>query len=143
MTFRQYVPALIEENKWRATRYGLDGQLIDFGKERQHPARELIRELLEWFIDDVVDELGSRKEIEYAWRILGDPLAKSVRLATGREHDGRLVGLAIAKVPDPPRVRRVQAVADHRGERRLAAAFQLDERLGLAVQRERRGLAEV
>jgi carboxylate-amine ligase len=70
ITFRVYPSELIEENKWRAVRYGLDGKLIDFGKQRELPARELIRELIEWFIDDVIDELGSRKEIEYAFRIL-------------------------------------------------------------------------
>ena len=70
MTFRVYPPALIEENKWRAVRYGLDGKLIDFGKQQELPARELIRELIEWFLDDVMDELGSRKEVEYAFRIL-------------------------------------------------------------------------
>jgi carboxylate-amine ligase len=70
ITFRVYPSELIDENKWRAVRYGLDGKLIDFGKERELPARELIRELIEWFIDDVVDELGSRKDIEYAFKIL-------------------------------------------------------------------------
>ena len=70
MTFRIYPPTLIEENKWRAVRYGLDGKLIDFGKQEELPARELIRELIEWFIADVVDELGSRQEVEYAYRIL-------------------------------------------------------------------------
>jgi glutamate---cysteine ligase / carboxylate-amine ligase len=70
MTFRVYPADLIEENKWRAVRYGLDGRLIDFGKEQEYPARELIRELIDWFIDDVVDELGSRADVEYAYRIL-------------------------------------------------------------------------
>ncbi|HEX2189601.1 MAG TPA: carboxylate-amine ligase, partial [Longimicrobiaceae bacterium] len=70
MTFRVYPPDLIEENKWRAVRYGLDGRLLDLGKQAEVPARELIRELLEWFIGDVVDELGSRAEVEYAYRIL-------------------------------------------------------------------------
>ena len=51
------------ENKFRAVRYGLDGKLIDFGKQIEVPARELILEYLA-FIDDVVDELGSREEIE-------------------------------------------------------------------------------
>src|SRR5215207_7662254 len=69
-TFRVYPTALIEENKWRAVRFGLDGKLIDFGKQQELPARTLIREMLEWFISDVVDELGSRKEIEYAFKIL-------------------------------------------------------------------------
>lgn len=70
MTFRIYPAALIEENKWRAVRYGLDGRLIDFGKQEEVLARDLMQELIEWFISDVVDELGSRKEVEYAYRIL-------------------------------------------------------------------------
>ncbi|MGE0439264.1 MAG: carboxylate-amine ligase [Gemmatimonadales bacterium] len=79
--WRQYPAALIEENKWRACRYGLDGQLIDFGKSQQFPARALIRELVEWFIDDVVDELGSRKEIEYAFKILDEGTSADRQLA--------------------------------------------------------------
>ena len=50
---------MIEENKWRAVRFGLDGKLIDFGKEQELPARELISRDVAWFVDDVVDELGS------------------------------------------------------------------------------------
>ncbi len=57
------------ENKWRALRYGLDGKLIDFGKQIEVPVRDLIYEYLQ-FVDDVVDELGSRKEINYIHRIL-------------------------------------------------------------------------
>src|SRR5205085_5322260 len=53
-----------------AVRFGLDGKLVDLGKQQEAPARTLIRELLEWFIDDVLDDLGSRKEVEYAFRIL-------------------------------------------------------------------------
>jgi carboxylate-amine ligase len=82
MTFRVYSPALIEENKWRAVRYGLDGKLIDFGKQTELPARELIREMIEWFIGDVMDELGSRKEIEYAYRILEEGTSADRQLAT-------------------------------------------------------------
>jgi carboxylate-amine ligase len=67
--FRLYRRALIMENKWRAARYGLDGKLIDFGKEEEVPLRDLIYEYLS-FIDDVVDELGSRDEINYIHRIL-------------------------------------------------------------------------
>ena len=70
MTFRVYPSDLIEENKWRAVRYGLDGKIIDFGNEREAPAPQLIAELLEWFIGDVVDELGSRAEVEYAFKIM-------------------------------------------------------------------------
>ncbi|MEO8449546.1 MAG: carboxylate-amine ligase [Gemmatimonadota bacterium] len=82
LSWRPYASALIEENKWRACRYGLDGKLIDFGKEREFPARDLIRELIEWFIGDVVDELGSRKEVEYAFKILAEGTSADRQLAT-------------------------------------------------------------
>src|SRR2546423_3503982 len=57
--FRKYMPALIAENKWRAIRYGIDGNLIDFGKQAEVPMRDLAVELVE-FVGDVVAELGSR-----------------------------------------------------------------------------------
>ena len=69
--FRIYHRALIQENKWRAVRWGIDGKLIDFGKEKEVPVRDLVLELLE-FIDDVVDELGSRKEVEYVHTVLAE-----------------------------------------------------------------------
>jgi carboxylate-amine ligase len=81
-TFRVYPSELIEENKWRAVRYGLEGSLIDWGKERELPARELVRELIEWFIGDAVDELGSRAEVEYAYRILEEGSSADRQLAT-------------------------------------------------------------
>jgi carboxylate-amine ligase len=68
-TFRIYNRALIMENKWRASRYGIDGKLIDFGKQIELDERDLIREYLE-FVDDVVDELGSRDEINYIHQML-------------------------------------------------------------------------
>jgi carboxylate-amine ligase len=67
--FRLYRRSLLMENKWRAARYGLDGKLVDFGKQTEVPERELIEEYLE-FVDDVVDELGSRKEVEYIREIM-------------------------------------------------------------------------
>ena len=62
--FRIYRRSLILENKWRACRYGLDGNLIDFGKQTEVPCRQLIDELLE-FVEDVVDDLGTRDEMNY------------------------------------------------------------------------------
>ena len=67
--FRLYRRMLIQENKWRAVRWGIDGTMVDFGKQKEVPTRDLILELLD-FIDDVVDELGSRKEIEHIHTIL-------------------------------------------------------------------------
>ncbi|MDO8680208.1 MAG: carboxylate-amine ligase [Acidobacteriota bacterium] len=67
--FRIYSRALIMENKWRAARYGLEGKLIDFGQEKEVPARELMLEYLD-FVDDVLDELDSRSEVEYIHTML-------------------------------------------------------------------------
>lgn len=67
--FRIYRRALMMENKWRAARYGIHGKLIDFGKQEEVPFMSLARELLE-FIDDVVDELGSREEINYIFKMM-------------------------------------------------------------------------
>lgn len=63
-TWRIYRRTLIAENKWRAVKDGIEGKLIDFGIEQEVPLRFLTEELLD-IIDDVVDELGSRREIEY------------------------------------------------------------------------------
>jgi carboxylate-amine ligase len=60
---------LIQENKWRAVRWGLEGKMIDFGKQKEVPVRDLILELLD-FVDDVLDDLGSRKEVEHVHTIL-------------------------------------------------------------------------
>lgn len=67
--FRTYRRDLMMENKWRAARYGIQGKLIDFGKEEEVSFMELAKELLE-FIDDVVDELGSREEINYIFKMM-------------------------------------------------------------------------
>jgi glutamate---cysteine ligase / carboxylate-amine ligase len=80
MKFISYSRALINENKWRAARYGIDGNLIDFGKEMEVNCRNLILELLD-FIDDVVDELGSRNEINYIHKILANGTGADRQLA--------------------------------------------------------------
>lgn len=64
MSWRIYRSELIAENKWRAVRYGVDGKLIDFGVQDEVPLRFLVNELVE-FVDEVVDELNIRKEVEY------------------------------------------------------------------------------
>src|SRR5580692_3779094 len=69
MNYMIYPRALVNENKWRASRYGIDGSLIDFGIEAEVNARVLIYELLD-FIDDVVDQLGSRHALGYVKKIL-------------------------------------------------------------------------
>jgi carboxylate-amine ligase len=82
--FRLYRRALIMENKWRALRYGIDGKLIDFGKRIEVPLRDLMYEYLH-LIDDVVDELGSREEINYIHRILEHGSGADRQIAVFRE----------------------------------------------------------
>jgi carboxylate-amine ligase len=67
--FRLYRRSLLMENKWRAARYGLEGKLIDFGKQKEVAETELVEEYLE-FVDDVVDELDCRPEVEYVREIM-------------------------------------------------------------------------
>jgi len=69
MSFMMYHRSLINENKWRASRYGIDGKLIDFGIESEVDCRYLINELMD-FVDDVVDDLGSRHAMKSIDRIL-------------------------------------------------------------------------
>ena len=85
-SWRRYRHHLIEENKWRAVRWGLDGTLIDFGKRTAVPARFLIGEMLE-FVEDVVDELEVREEVAYAETILEHGTSADRQLATYRETD--------------------------------------------------------
>jgi carboxylate-amine ligase len=82
--YRQYARPLLMENKFRAVRYGLDGKLIDFGKQIEVPVRELIVEYLA-FVDDVVDELGSREELEYIHTMLEQGSGADRQLAVFRE----------------------------------------------------------
>ena len=69
MGWRLYRRSLLNENKQRAARFGIGGKLIDFGKRKEVPFSELLDELLE-FVDDVVDELGSRAAVDYAREIM-------------------------------------------------------------------------
>ncbi|MFZ9661185.1 MAG: carboxylate-amine ligase [Chitinophagaceae bacterium] len=69
LNFIIYPRQLVNENKWRASRYGIDGRLIDFGKAEEVNTRVLIYELLD-FIDDVADDLGARPALSLVQKIL-------------------------------------------------------------------------
>jgi glutamate---cysteine ligase / carboxylate-amine ligase len=84
MGFRMYPRALIEENKWRAARWGMEGKLIDFGKQAEVPMRDLAIELLV-FTDDVVDDLGSREALEPLHRILREGTSAERQLRVFKE----------------------------------------------------------
>jgi carboxylate-amine ligase len=102
--FRLYRRMLIQENKWRAVRWGIDGKMIDFGKQKEVPTRDLILELLD-FVDDVVDELGSRKEIEHVHTILERRTSAEEQLRVFEETKDlksvvdRLIELTMENVP--------------------------------------------
>jgi len=83
-SFNVYRLALIKENKFRAARYGVQGNMIDFGLQKEVPTKELILELLD-FIEDVVDELGSRDEINYVHTILREGTGAAKQLAVFEE----------------------------------------------------------
>jgi carboxylate-amine ligase len=96
--FRSYRRALIEENKWRASRWGLEGSLIDFGRRTEVPMRRLALELIE-FVDDVVDELGSRREVEHVHTIVRDGTSAERQLAI-HERTGDLAAVVRALVDE-------------------------------------------
>ena len=79
----------IEENKWRAMRYGLDAEVLDFESFRRLSMRDALRELLD-LVDDVVDELGSRREINYIRALLDDPRGTGAdrQIAAYQESEG-------------------------------------------------------
>jgi carboxylate-amine ligase len=106
--FRQYHRALLMENRWRAMRHGLEGRLIDFGKEKEVPITDLVAELLE-FIDEVVDDLGSRRYVEHVHTMIAGGNGAQRQLAVfERTGDLRAVVEDIVKetaveVPTSPR----------------------------------------
>jgi glutamate---cysteine ligase / carboxylate-amine ligase len=69
VTFRSYSKRLLDENRWRASRYGLDGKLIDFGRKCQVEERDLLYEMLE-FVSAEAEELGNKAEIAHIERIM-------------------------------------------------------------------------
>lgn len=92
LNFMMYSRALLNENKWRASRYGIDGSLIDFGKESEVNTRVLIYELLD-FVDDVIPHLGSRHAINYVHKILEHGTGADRQLAV-YEQTGNMVDVA-------------------------------------------------
>ena len=59
---------LIEENKWRASRYGTDAKLIDLGLGEEKPFTELAHELVE-FVSDAAEALGTVNYLEHVLEI--------------------------------------------------------------------------
>ena len=111
LSFRLYRRRLLDENRWRACRYGLDGKLIDFGSEQEADERGLIHELLA-FIKDEVDELGIHREVAHVETILREGSGADRQLAVwNRTQDTKAVvdqiieetyeGLTLSKPASP------------------------------------------
>src|SRR6266478_5520429 len=91
ITFRIYRRRLLDENRWRAARYGIDGKLIDFGKETEVEERSLLTELLE-FVASEVNEFGTQREMTHIERIMREGTGADRQLATyARTHDIKAV----------------------------------------------------
>lgn len=84
LNFMMYSRALLNENKWRASRYGIDGNMIDFGKETEVNTRVLIYELLN-FVDDVIPHLGSQHAISHVHKILEEGTGADQQLKVFQE----------------------------------------------------------
>jgi carboxylate-amine ligase len=90
-TFRVYRRRLLDENRWRAARYGIDGKLIDFGKEAEVEERSLLNELLA-FVASEADELGTHREMAHIERIMSEGTGADRQLAAWkRTHDMKAV----------------------------------------------------
>src|SRR5207248_9902439 len=90
-TFRVYRRRVLDENRWRASRYGIDGKLIDFGREAEVETRSLLNELIEFISTEIV-ELGSVREMEHIERIIREGTGADRQLAVWeRSHDMKTV----------------------------------------------------
>lgn len=89
LSFNIYRSGIIEENKWRAARYGVHGKLIDWGKKEEVPFAQLAQELVS-FVWDVAGELGSRKEVEDILRIVKDGTSADHQIAVYEKTNGDL-----------------------------------------------------
>jgi carboxylate-amine ligase len=101
MSWRHYRHMHITENKWRAVRYGIEGDLIDFGLEESVQFHLLMEELLE-IVDDVLDDLDCRQEVEYINTILRNGTSADRQIAVYEQNGG-----------DDNRKEALQAVVDN------------------------------
>lgn len=92
MSWRHYISPLVEENKWRASRYGIRGKLIDFGQQKERPYAELLEEMIE-FVAEASDMLGTSHEVANVRKILheGTSAEKQLEVYKNSSNDTRAV----------------------------------------------------
>lgn len=79
--WRVYARGIIEENMWRAQRYGTDGSLVDFGKGVLVPMPDLIDEFIELLAQDAI-EFDVREEVRHARTIVAEGTSAHRQIAT-------------------------------------------------------------
>ncbi|GJL82219.1 MAG: putative glutamate--cysteine ligase 2 [marine bacterium B5-7] len=101
MKWRRYARMLIEENRWRAHRYGIDEGLIDFGRGETVPYPELFEEMLD-LIDDDIEFFNCRAEVEHGRNIITRGTSAHQQLNCYRDaiNAGASVREALAAVVD-------------------------------------------
>jgi carboxylate-amine ligase len=83
LTWRGYRRTLLDENKWRAQRWGVEGELADYGERRLKPVQVLTEELIALVRDDAA-ELGCLAEVERAREIVRDGTSADRQIAVHR-----------------------------------------------------------
>jgi glutamate---cysteine ligase / carboxylate-amine ligase len=101
-SWRTYPVFLLEENRWRAQRYGLKGSLFDFGRGELVPYADLLEEILTLIHEDAV-ALGCLSDVLGARRIL----------AEGTSADRQLACFANAIAAGATRQEALEVVVDH------------------------------
>jgi carboxylate-amine ligase len=110
ISWRNYSRALIEENKWRAIRYGINGRMIDFGRMKELPFRDLAQELLD-LCDEPARIFGTRDLMnEGIHRILDEGTSADQQLRVFDESNGDpkavvdwLIKETMQEIGDPPK----------------------------------------
>jgi carboxylate-amine ligase len=101
LSWRTYPVFLLEENRWRAQRYGAGGMLFDFGKGKLVPFATLLDELLDLVAEDA-DALGCTAEVQHTRTIVAGGTSADRQLATfsAAIAAGKAQGAALVDVVD-------------------------------------------
>ena len=78
--WRQYLPALIAENRWLAQRHGVKGKLIDFGRREAVPFRDLVEEMI-GLAREEAEKLGCVAELEHIRTIAAEGTSADRQIA--------------------------------------------------------------
>jgi carboxylate-amine ligase len=87
--WRTYSRSLIDENKWRAVRYGSDAKLIDFGMAEERPFAELIGELVD-FVSETAQHFGTEKHMQRVKDIAANGTSAHRQIEVYNKTDGDL-----------------------------------------------------